>query len=417
MIFKEISSQQFEMFTNTYERRNFWQTTTMSEFRKSNGWNVYYVGVESNNEIIAAVTLTSFPLKFGFYAFEAARGLCVDYENKRVLDFFLTEVEKFCRKHKGLYLRMDPYYPAVQRDIDGNIVENGFDHRDIVEHLKQKGYHHFGYTRGTDEEFEPRWGFVLDLKGKNEEQILTQMSQKTRNQIHSTNRKAIHVRELKLEEMHIFNDMMKHTADRRHFTNRDDDFYTNQYKHFKDIMVVKVAEMNVNEYLNNLAAARKEMDDELAKLQVILAKNPRNRKSSKRVIAINNDYELNLENTKKAEALHSEYGDLIPMASSFFVTYGNEIFYLFSAAYDKFLRFTPSVALQWNMIKYGLDNGYDRYNFYGISGVFDKNDEGYGVYQFKRGFNGYVEELVGVFEKPVSRFYPFYQLLKKIVGH
>lgn len=415
MIFKEISANTFVEFTNTYERRNFWQTTSMSEFRKNNGWHLYYVGVEENNQIIAAVALTSFPLKFGFYAFEAARGLCVDYENEQLLDFFLKEVEKFCKKHKGLYLRMDPYYPTVQRDIDGNIVDGGFDHRNVVEHLKQKGYRHFGYTRGTEEEFEPRWAFVLDLKGKNEKQILAEMSQKTRNQIYSTNRKAIHVRELKLDEMHIFNDMMKHTANRRHFQNRDDDFYTNQYKCLKDIMIVKVAEMHADEYLNNLADARKEMDDELAKLQAVLEENPRNRKSSKRVIAIKNDYELNLENTEKAKALHEEYGDIIPMASSFFVTYGNEIFYLFSAAYDKFLRFTPSVALQWDMIKFGLENGYARYNFYGISGVFDVNDEGYGVYQFKRGFNGYVEELLGVFEKPVSHFYPIYQLLKKFI--
>lgn len=417
MIFKEITAQQFALFTQTYNRRNFWQTTFMSEFRKSNGWNLYYVGVEENNQIIAAVALTSFPLKFGFYAFEAARGLCVDYENKKVLDFFLKEVEQFCRKHKGLYLRMDPYYPTVQRDIDGNIVDGGFDHRNVVEHLKQKGYQHFGYTRGTDNEFEPRWAFVLDLKEKDESQILSEMSQKTRNHIYSTQRKGIHVRELKLEEMDIFNDMMKHTADRRNFENRNDEFYYNQYQYLKDIMVVKVAEMHVDEYLNNLFENRKEMDDELAQLQQILIDKPDNKKASKRIKAIQNDYNINLENTKKAEALHKEYGDLIPMASSFFVTYGNEIFYLFSAAYDKFLRFTPSVALQWDMIKYGIENGFDRYNFYGISGIFDKNDEGYGVYLFKRGFNGYVEELLGVFEKPVSRFYPIYQLLKKAISH
>lgn len=416
MIFKEISAEQFTQFTNHYERKNFWQTTTMCNFKKSSGWQVYYVGIEKDNEIIAAVALSAFPLKFGFYAFEATRGFCVDYEDKELLNFFLKETEAFCRKHKGLYLRMDPYYPAVQRDIDGNIVEGGFDHRNVVEYLKKLGYKHFGYTRGTLEEFEPRWAFVLDLKGKNKEQILAQMNQKTRNQIYSTQRKAIHIRELALEEMNIFNDMMKHTADRRHFESRDDSFYYNQYKNLKDIMVVKVAEMHVLEYIKNLDDARQEMDDELAQLQLILAENPRNRKSLKRVKAIQNDYVLNEENTKKAYALHEEYGDVIPMASSFFVTYGNEIFYLFSAAYDKFLKFTPSVALQWNMIQYGLEHGYDRYNFYGISGHFNKEDEGYGVYQFKRGFNGYVEELIGVFEKPVSWFYPFYHLIKKVIG-
>lgn len=416
MNFKEISAQQFELFTQHYNRKNFWQTKTMSEFKKSNGCGIYYVGVEQDGAIVAAAALTTYPLKFNFHAFEVSRGLCVDYENNELLDFFLKEVERFARQHKGLYLRMDPYYPAVQRDIDGNIVEGGFDHRSVVEHLKQKGYRHFGYTRGTLEEYEPRWAFVLDLKDKSKEQILKEMNQKTRNQIFSTQRKAIHVRELALDEMDIFNDMMKHTADRRHFENRDDQFYYNQYKYLKDIMVVKVAEMNVNEYLANLNQTKQEMDTELVHLQAILDEHPTNRKSLKRVKAIHNDYELNEDNIKKAIDLKETYGDTIAMASSFFVTYGNELFYLFSAAYDKFLKFTPSVALQWDMIQYGLEHGYDRYNFYGISGYFNKQEEGFGVYQFKRGFNGYVEELIGIFEKPVSWFYPFYQLIKKIIG-
>lgn len=415
MIFKEISIQEYESFTANYERRNFWQSVTMSEFRKSNGWKIYYVGIEAENKIIAAAALSAYPLKFGFYAFEAARGLCVDYENHEVFAYFLNETEKFCKKHKGLYFRMDPYYPLVQRDIDGNVVQDGFDHHDVVAFLKQSGYRHFGYTIGNSEEFEPRWAFVLDLKGKSEEQILNEMSQKTRNHIYSTQRKGIHVRELKLEEMNIFNDMMAHTADRRHFESRDGQFYYNQYRYLQDIMVVKVAEMKVDEYLDNLMQAKQEMEAKQQACTQILEENPKHKKTLKQLKAIQHDLELNEEGLKKAKALQDEYGNLIPMASSFFVTYGNEIFYLFSAAYDKFLKFTPSVALQWDMIRYGLAHGYDRYNFYGITGVFDKDDEGYGVYQFKRGFNGYVEELLGVFEKPVSWFYPIYKALKAII--
>ncbi|NBK97109.1 MAG: peptidoglycan bridge formation glycyltransferase FemA/FemB family protein [Erysipelotrichia bacterium] len=417
MIFKEMSAEQFAQFTKTYERRNFWQTTTMSEFRKSNGWRIYYVGVEKQGAWVAATALSAYPLKFGYYAFEATRGLCVDYENKPLLSFFLKEVETFCKKHKGLYFRMDPYYPSVERDIDGHIVEGGFDHRDVVEHLKHLGYKHFGYTVGNDDEFEPRWAFVLDLNGKDETQILNEMSQKTRNQVFATQRKGIHVRTLKLEEMHIFNEMMKHTANRRHFESRDDAFYTRLYKYMQDVMVVKVAQMHVDEYLQHLQNSKIEMDQELASLQAVLKEKPNNRRSLKRVKAIENDYVVNEENIKKANTLQAEYGNVIPMASSFFVTYGKEIFYLYSAAYDKFLKFTPSVALQWDMISYGLKHGYERYNFYGISGNFDKEDEGYGVYQFKRGFNGYVEELLGVFEKPVSWFYPIYHLLKKLIAH
>ena len=50
-----------------------------------------------------------------------------------------------------------------------------------------------------------------------------------------------------------------------------------------------------------------------------------------------------------------------------------------------------------------LERGVTRYNFYGISGVFDDpEDDGRGVLEFKQGFNGYVEELPGEFVLPVK---------------
>lgn len=43
--------------------------------------------------------------------------------------------------------------------------------------------------------------------------------------------------------------------------------------------------------------------------------------------------------------------------------------------------------MYWFMINYCFDNGYDRYNFYGLLGDFMENSEDYGVYCFKCGFN------------------------------
>lgn len=59
--------------------------------------------------------------------------------------------------------------------------------------------------------------------------------------------------------------------------------------------------------------------------------------------------------------------------------------------------------MHWFMINYCFDNGYDRYNFYGLSGDFTENSEDYGVYRFKRGFNVQIEELIGDFYKPIHK--------------
>ena len=61
-----------------------------------------------------------------------------------------------------------------------------------------------------------------------------------------------------------------------------------------------------------------------------------------------------------------------------------------------------------------VNYGYNRYNFYGISGIFDKEDESYGVYDFKRGFTGVVEEYIGYFTLPISDM--MYKMYKKLKG-
>ena len=61
---------------------------------------------------------------------------------------------------------------------------------------------------------------------------------------------------------------------------------------------------------------------------------------------------------------------------------------------------------QWEIIKYTIKNNIPKYNFYGIDGNFDKNNnEMYGIYEFKRGFGGNVEELIGEFDLIINKFW------------
>ena len=67
-----------------------------------------------------------------------------------------------------------------------------------------------------------------------------------------------------------------------------------------------------------------------------------------------------------------------------------------------------------DMIKYAIEHNFERYNFYGIPNTFDKNDKDYGIYEFKTGFNGFVEELIGEFEITTSPVYYLIKLIHKI---
>jgi hypothetical protein len=81
---------------------------------------------------------------------------------------------------------------------------------------------------------------------------------------------------------------------------------------------------------------------------------------------------------------------------------------------EEYMFYNSQYLIQWEMIKYGIEHGFKRYNFYGITGNFDKNDKDYGIYEFKTGFNGYVEELIGEYVYPTSFVYYLMQLIHKI---
>ena len=97
---------------------------------------------------------------------------------------------------------------------------------------------------------------------------------------------------------------------------------------------------------------------------------------------------------------------MLPAAASMFVSHPNEVVYQYSGSLEEYKPFYASALIQYEaMLHLCVEKGVPRYNFYGISGVFDDpNDEGRGVLEFKQGFNGYVEQMVGTFTLPVDKF-------------
>ena len=71
-----------------------------------------------------------------------------------------------------IYAEIDPCIEFVQRDKDGNIVENGYDNKDVVENLKAAGFLHLPMKPGYDISKECRWASVLNLKGKTKHSYL-----------------------------------------------------------------------------------------------------------------------------------------------------------------------------------------------------------------------------------------------------
>ncbi len=407
MKFQEISEQEYGVFWQTHPLKSFLSSPKFATLRKAGGQNVYFVGVKNNDTLIAATMLYARKTKLNAYNFEAVRGFLLDYENNEVLEYFVKEVKQFVRKKSGCSLKIDPYMIYKQRDIDGNVVVGGIDHSHICEKLESLKFKKLKHNDNA----QASWMFSLDVKGKTQDIVFKEMKQNTRNLISQAKKWGIYIRELGFDELNVFYDVLISTGERRSFTSRPLSYYESVYETFhKDKEVCfMVSELNLVDYKRKIHSEIQMIEEKINQL-----KDTKGREKRERVLK--EDIQNLQKRMKEAQQIHDEAGkDIIVMSASMFMKTSPEIVYLSSGNYQKYMKFKSQYLLQWEMIVQAIEEGYDKYNFYGIPANIAQKPEGYGIYEFKRGFNGYVEQLIGEYEVGISYKYHLIQIIKKIM--
>lgn len=401
MKFIELNEEEFTSFVNTHKTKNFFQTVMMRNHLRKAGHETYLVGVKKDKNIIAAAMLSSTNHNFmGKRTFESLKGFILDYEDKELLKFMTKEVVRFLKSKKALRLIIDPYIPHVSRDIDANEIE-GVDNRHIASYLLN-----LGYQKTTSPQV--KWCYCMDINGLEKDELFKTFRSSTRNNINKTiNKFKLEVKTLAKEELSIFKKITSDTCDRRSFNDKSLSYYESMYDEFKDNVTFKVVYLNCDTYIETLKQENVNLLEKINELSDG-ASNKKKKEVMKKDITNN---EQKIIDTLK---IKQENGNLVPLSAAMFILYGDEIVYLFSGSYAKFMSFCGQYRLQWEIIKYAADNKYQRYNFYGIQDVFNKDGKDYGVYEFKKGFGGYVEELLGPFEIGISKEYKLYQGLKGV---
>lgn len=90
------------------------------------------------------------------------------------------------------------------------------------------------------------------------------------------------------------------------------------------------------------------------------------------------------------------------------ILYGNKVWYLYGASSNEHRNVMPNYLMQWEMIKWAIESGCDIYDFRGVSGDLNKGQPLYGLYRFKKGFNGDFVEFVGALDYVLKPFWYFF---------
>lgn len=407
MKIEELESNEYEEYISKNKYTTFYQKEYWGKLKKDGGWNYKLVGMKKNNKIVGATLLLFKNLPLGLKLFYSPRGFLIDYNDEELLKEFVLEIKEYIKKENGFILKIDPYVEYKTRDIDGNIVEGGVDNSKVVENLKKLGFKHYGFNKDISKELQPRWMYVLDLKGKTEDEIFSNFSKHYRKTIRRTEKQGLVVERISKDKLMDYKKIMEHTSSRRDFIDRPYSYYENMYDKIGENLIINVCYLDTNLGINKFK-------DEIKKIEGY--------QDIK-------DYHLkDIEDYKKKielyESYQKKYGDKIPLAGTMSIVCGKEYLNLFGGAYEEFMHYDAQYLIKWHTMKEALNLGCEIYNFYGISGNFEKeNNDMYGVYEFKRGFGGRVVELIGEFDliisKPKYCLYNFmfktYKIVKKII--
>ena len=91
-------------------------------------------------------------------------------------------------------------------------------------------------------------------------------------------------------------------------------------------------------------------------------------------------------------------GATLPIAAAMFVLYGKEMSYVISGALKQYAKYCGPYAIQWYAQQYAVKHSVVRFNFFGTKGNHSGTPSQEGIYKFKAGFGGVLEEQLGYFE-------------------
>ena len=363
MEFIELTVDEFKEARKKFDGNSFYQTYHWTKVKKMNGWDCFMVGVKENNEIIACSIILGKKMHIDRYLYYAPRGMLLDYNNKELLEFFVKNIKQFLKERKGFKFKIDPLVEYRKHDKNGDVINEEFNNQGIVDNLKKLGFKHHGFTRGYANEVQFRWSYCLDLD-KSLDDLIEEMDQRCRRCLRKAYKYPLVLEDVNDENILEFKEIMKSTAIRQKHVDRSLEYYSSLDKKLKTMSRLVIAYLDRDKYLEDFK------DDSL--------------------------YDLISKDDRKK----------IPVSAGVFVFDQERGNYVYGGTHKEYMHLMAPYMVQLEMIKYTISLGLKKYDFGGITGNFNPKSSGYGVYEFKRGFGGYVVEYIGEFDlildKPVS---------------
>ncbi|MBT1174428.1 aminoacyltransferase [Bifidobacterium sp. LC6] len=416
----KLNDDEFDEFSAHHPQGNFQQTSQMGHLRAKQGTEVEYLAVKENGAVVAATLFEIHRSRLSTYAC-IHDGPLVDFHDDELLSFLMNQLKQHAKAKGAAQLEITPESPYQLHDSDGNDlpsdVPGSAPDDQTVASLKSLGFIHTGFVIGYTDV--PRWRYIKDLSEfKDEKSLLESYAKNTRRNVKIARNSAVSVTKLTRDQLNIFHDICELSCERQGFENRPLSHFEDIFDEFGDTADFLVASIDMKEYLATWQAKRDRFAQDIEKLNKSLETSKYPETVRKKIATAQSTYDAAVKRVEKAREYIEADGETVPVAAGLFIWHERECVYLFSGSDEKYAKFYAPTAIQHYVMAECLRRGVQRYNFYGIDGIFDDPTvPSHGVLEFKQGFNGYVEELLGEFILPVRPLmYRLKQLAHRVLG-
>ncbi len=429
MEIKVLNPTEYEEFlTHSKTAYNFMQSAAFARSLEASDNVKILAGFEEGQILYAVIVILRPALKLFSYASSprewvaASRALLEDEEK---LQEFVQGVKKKLKEEKAIVWLVESNVELQQHDQNGQVLADGFSNEAYRDLLVRVGFEKGPLWKGYDEGRQSRWVSWIDLQKKLPEtyhgypaplesgleeytwaELLKEMAGNTRRSFQKTDLPyLVCERHDGSEEvdLSVFDALLESSAEKHHFGTGNSTHRLELLKAFGKNGYLCTSYLDVPAYEKYLLERQAQFTKQEEEALAVCERMPRSKKKRNQLLEIQEQKNHNEKELATLEALKAkETQSRIPLASGLFFETPSEMVYLFGGSRPDLARYFGPYAMQKMMIRLALDHGLQRYNFWGISGNFEPEEEGYGVYFFKKNLGATVGEYCGEFYLPIQ---------------
>lgn len=405
-----ITPEELDELSARHPQGNFQETSHMMELARRHGSEVEAVGVRRGGALVAGCFVAYGTGRLGTTGSIWCGPLC-DLHDRELAAALTGAIRDSAKAHHAVSVSCWPDFVYQLHDSEGTPV--GEPDQASFDTLADLGWEHGGFQVGYATVCH-RWVYVKDLTGiGSEQELLDSYAKYRRRNIRIARESYVGVRPMGRDEMGLFQRLCDMSSEKQGFEGRGAAYYEDLFDVFGDDVQFRVAEIDLARYRAHWEEKLAHDRASVAATEARIAQGRANPKAAKHLEALRAEVDGAERRLTEADELIARDGELVPIGCICYLYHEREVVGLSAGNDERYARFYASALLHHLIMVDAVARGIGRYNFYGISGIFDKDDPSYGVYEFKTRFNGYVEEMPGEFTLPVD---PLRHGAKRLAG-